>query len=252
MDTRVAYNVLVIAVAAERVVELLISARNGRRARARGAVEAGRGHYPVMVAVHAAFLAACPLEVWRLHRPWLPALGLPMLALVVGAQALRYWVVRTLHGRWTTRVLYVPGDPLVTGGPYRWMRHPNYLAIVIEMAALPLVHTAWIAAVVFSAANAALLRRRIAAEERLLDDAGILAAVADVARAHLGWSGSLSFDTPLASALALDSLRQLTLIVELENRFRVVLDDDAEGLRTVGDLVAMIRRKGGRVSPDAR
>lgn len=253
MDSRVAYGVLVAAVAVERVVELAISARNARRARARGAVEAGRRHYPAMVVMHAALLAACPLEVWRLGRPWLPALGVPMLGLVLAAQVVRYWVIRALQGRWTTRVLYVPGDPVVTSGPFRWARHPNYLALAVEVAALPLVHSAWITALLFSGANALiLLRARIPSEERLIEDSTILAGVADVARAHLGWTGRLSPDMPLAAAFALDSLRQLTLVVEIENRFRVALDDDAESLETVGDLVSMIRRKRAGRGPDAR
>ncbi|HOC19685.1 MAG TPA: isoprenylcysteine carboxylmethyltransferase family protein [Vicinamibacterales bacterium] len=252
MDTRLAYSLLVAAVAAERGLELLISRRNGKRARARGAIEAGRSHYPAMVALHAAFLAACPLEVWLLGRPWLPALGIPMLGLVLAAQGIRYWVVHTLQGRWTTNVLYVPGDPPITAGPYRWARHPNYVAVTAEMAALPLVHTAWLTAVVFSAANVLLLAVRIKAEERLLEEADILAGVTEVARSHLGFTGTLSPDLPLSAALALDSLRQLTLVVEIESRFRIALDDDAESLRTVGDLVAAIRRKREGRAPDAR
>ncbi|HSK10093.1 MAG TPA: isoprenylcysteine carboxylmethyltransferase family protein [Vicinamibacterales bacterium] len=253
MESRVAYTALVVAVGVERLLELLISARNERRARARGAVEAGRGHYPAMVALHASFLAACPLEVWALHRPWRPALGVPMVAVLLAAGATRYWVIHALRGRWTTRVLYVPGDPLVTAGPYRWLRHPNYVAIVAEMAALPLVHGAWLTAAVFSAANALVLRRRIAAEERLIADSEILGGVAEVARAHLGWHGTLAPDRPLADVLALDSLRQLTLIVEVENRFRIRLDEEDErGIETVADLVATIRRKRGSAPPDAR
>ncbi len=247
-----AYAWLVAAVAVERVIELVISARNARRARARGAIEAGRSHYPAMVALHGAFLAACPLEVWRFDRPWIPAVGIPMLGLVLASQGARYWVIHALQGRWTTRVLYVPGDPTVRSGPFRWVRHPNYMAVAVEIAALPLVHTAWLTALVFSLANALLLTRvRIPAEERLLEESEILAGVAEVARTHLGWNGALSRDMPLAAALALDSLRQLTLIVEIESRFRVALDDEAS-LETVGDLVSMIRRKRAGRSPDAR
>ncbi len=243
METRLAYSLLIALVAVERGIELVISRRNGKRARARGAIEAGHSHYPAMVALHAAFLAACPLEVWLIGRPWRPALGIPMLGLVLAAQAVRYWVIHALQGRWTTNVLYVPGDARITTGPYRWIRHPNYVAVTVEMAALPLVHTAWLAALVFSAANALLLTVRIKAEERLLEEAEILAGVTEVARRHLGFTGTLSPDVPLSSALALDSLRQLTLVVEIESRFRIALDDDAESLRTVGDLVSAIRRK---------
>src|SRR6185503_20091073 len=115
-------------------------------------------HYPWMVATHGSFLVACPLEVIGFDRPFVPLLGGPMLALLVGAMALRYWAIATLGRRWTTRVVVVPGLPVVTGGPYRFMRHPNYLAVVLEVAALPLVHTAWVTALVWSAANALVLR----------------------------------------------------------------------------------------------
>jgi len=163
------YTLFVVAIVLERLVEMRVSARNLRRARARGAVEAGAGHYPAMVAIHAAFLASCVLEVWLLRRPWIARLGLPMLALVASAMALRYWAIASLGVRWTTRVVYVPGDPIVATGPYRLLRHPNYAAVVAEVAAIPLVHTAWLTAILFSAANAWLLHRRIAAEEALLD-----------------------------------------------------------------------------------
>jgi len=162
------YLLLVLAVVIERAVELVITRRNLAWARARGAREHGAGHYPWMVATHGFFLVACPLEVVALDRQFVPLLGAPMLGLVAAAMALRYWAIAALGRRWTTRVVVLPELPVVTGGPYRWLRHPNYLAVVIEVAALPLVHTAWITAVVFSAANALVLRRRITAEETAL------------------------------------------------------------------------------------
>jgi len=168
LDSRSLYLALVGAVAAERLVELLLSRRNARRLARRGAAEVGRGHYPWMVALHAAFLVACPLEVLALERPFLPWLGWPMLALVGATMGLRYWVVATLGERWNTRVLCLPGAPLVTGGPYRWARHPNYVAVVVELAALPLVHTAWMTALLFSAANALVLRARLLVENDAL------------------------------------------------------------------------------------
>ena len=163
------YLALVGAVAVERLVELGLSRRNARRAAARGGI-AGEspGFYATMVGTHAAFLVAAPLEVLLAERPFLPALGGPMLALVVAAMALRYWAIAALGERWNTRVVVVPGDPVVTSGPYRFVRHPNYVAVALEMLALPLVHTAWLTALVFSAANAALLARRIAHEEAAL------------------------------------------------------------------------------------
>ncbi|HVS00294.1 MAG TPA: isoprenylcysteine carboxylmethyltransferase family protein [Thermoanaerobaculia bacterium] len=167
-DTRVLYTALVALVAVARLVELRIAKRNVRNLLAQGAVEAAPGHYPVMVALHTAFLLACPLEVWLLGRPFRLALAVPMLILLVLAAALRYWAIATLDGRWTTRILCLPGVPPVLGGPYRFVRHPNYLAVVTEFASLPLVHGAWLTALVFSAANAWLLRVRIRAEEEAL------------------------------------------------------------------------------------
>jgi methyltransferase len=169
----IAYVALVAAVAAERVVELVVSKRHADWAFARGGIEYGRSHYPAMAVVHAALLVSCVVEVGVADRPFLPWLGWPMVALVVAAQALRWWCVATLGKRWNTRVIVVPGLPLVTSGPYRWLRHPNYLAVTIEVAALPLVHTAWVTAVMFSLANAILLLGfRIPIEERALASVG--------------------------------------------------------------------------------
>jgi methyltransferase len=168
LDSRALFTLLIAAVALERLVELLISRRHERALRARGAVEAGAGHYPVMVAIHAALLVGAPAEVWLLDRPFLPWLGWPMLALVAATMALRYWVIATLGERWATRVLVLPGAPLVAGGPYRFLRHPNYLAVAVEVVALPLVHTAWLTALVCGAANLAILAWRIRVEDAAL------------------------------------------------------------------------------------
>jgi methyltransferase len=162
------YGLFVAAIAIERLAEVVYSGRNVRRAIARGGVEEGARHYPAMVALHAALLASSVAEVWLLQRPWIPLLGVPMLAVVGAAMALRYWVIASLDGRWTTRVVYVPGDALVTTGPFRWIRHPNYAAVAAEVGAIPLVHGAWLTAVAFSAGNACLLRRRIRVEEALI------------------------------------------------------------------------------------
>ncbi|HVP62535.1 MAG TPA: isoprenylcysteine carboxylmethyltransferase family protein [Myxococcaceae bacterium] len=164
------YLGLLALVALERGVELGLSARNARIARARGGVETGRGHYPVMAAFHGVFLVACALEVVLLRRPFPGAIGWVALAAVLGAQALRYWAITTLGWRWNTRIVVVPGTAPVTGGPYRFLRHPNYLAVIAEMAALPLVHGAWLTALVFSLGNAGLLRVRIRAEEQALGE----------------------------------------------------------------------------------
>lgn len=163
-----AYTALLLAVAAERVAELVVSQRHLRWARAGGAVESGQGHYPAMVLLHIALLVGCLVEVHALDRPFTPWLGLPMLAVVLAAQALRWWCIATLGPQWNTRVVIVPGLPLVRTGPYRWLRHPNYVAVVAEGVALPLVHDAWITALVFTVLNAALLTVRIRCENRLL------------------------------------------------------------------------------------
>lgn len=172
VDTRLLYTALIALVVVQRLWELAVSKRNERALRAEGAIEAGAGHFPVMVALHTAFLASCVAEVWLWGRPLLPALALVALASLLAASALRIWAIRTLAGRWTTRVLCLPGARPVTRGPYRLLRHPNYLAVILEMAALPLVHTAWATALVFSLANAALLRHRIRCEEEALQATG--------------------------------------------------------------------------------
>ena len=160
------YVVLIVAVGLERVAELVVSKRNLAWAMARGGREYGFGHYPFMVALHTGLLLACLVEAS--HRPFIPALGWSMLAVVALAQALRWWCIAVLGPRWNTRVIVVPGLPLVTRGPYRWLRHPNYVAVVLEGIALPLVHTAWITALSFTVINAGLLTVRIRTENAAL------------------------------------------------------------------------------------
>lgn len=153
---------------AERLVELVLSQRNARLAKAAGGVEVGREHYPAMVGLHTGLLVAAPLEVLLLDRLFRPGLGFLCVGLLVAAQGLRYWAIATLGSSWNTRVIVVPGVPARVGGPYRYLRHPNYLAVVIEVAALPLVHGAWITALVGSVGNALVLRQRIRVEEDAL------------------------------------------------------------------------------------
>jgi methyltransferase len=121
-----------------------------------------------MVALHTAFLASCVAEVWLLDRPWRPVVGLVSMLVLVAAFGLRWWTLKTLGNRWTTRVVVVPGETLVSSGPYQWLRHPNYVAVVLEIAAIPMIHCAWITAVVFSVANLVLLTVRVRAEEGAL------------------------------------------------------------------------------------
>lgn len=162
------YLLLVGLVALERIAELATARRNTRRSLSRGAIEYGRGHYPAMVALHTALLLGCVVEPLVADRPFLPALGWPALALLIAAQGLRWWCIATLGPQWNTRVLVVPGRPLVAAGPYRLLRHPNYVAVVVEGAALPLVHTAWVTAAAFTVLNLVLLGVRIRCEEDAL------------------------------------------------------------------------------------
>ncbi len=161
---------LVVATGLERVGELVVSARNAAWSVARGGTECGRGHFPAMVTLHGGLLVGCVVEVVIANRPFYGWIGWPMLVLVFASQALRWWCIASLGRQWNTRVIVVRTMPLVTRGPYRWFRHPNYLAVVIEGFALPLVHTAWVTALVFSVLNALLLFAiRIPCENRCLD-----------------------------------------------------------------------------------
>ncbi|QSR31611.1 hypothetical protein CFI00_14070 [Nocardioides sp. S5] len=163
-----AFTVLVALVGVERVAELVVSVRNAAWSKERGGVESGLGHFPFMVVLHTGLLVGALVEAW-VRRPDVPSvLAWSMLALVIASQALRWWCIGTLGRRWNTRVIVVPGLPPVTGGPYRLMRHPNYVAVVVEGIALPLVHAAWITALVFTVLNAGLLAVRIRVEDRAL------------------------------------------------------------------------------------
>jgi methyltransferase len=167
------YLLLILAVGLERLAELVVSQRNLAWSRARGGVESGAGHYPAMVLLHTGLLAGCLAEVWWGHRPFIPALGWPMLAVVLLAQGLRWWCIATLGRQWNTRVVIVPGLGRVRRGPYRWLPHPNYLAVIAEGVALPLVHTAWLTALVFTVLNGWLLSVRIRVENRALGELGV-------------------------------------------------------------------------------
>lgn len=164
----VAFTILVALVAVERVVELVVSKRNLRWSRDHGGVEYGHAHYPYMVALHVGLLVGCLVEVWVWQRPLIPALSLLMLVLVLASQALRWWCIATLGHRWNTLVVIVPGMPRVTGGPYRWLSHPNYVAVVIEGIALPMVGFAWVTALVFTLLNIPLLMVRLRVENAAL------------------------------------------------------------------------------------
>ncbi|MFD3503237.1 isoprenylcysteine carboxyl methyltransferase family protein [Streptomyces sp. NPDC058676] len=168
MSSEVLFTVLVLAVGLERVAELVVSQRNAALSLARGGVESGRGHYPFMVVLHTGLLVGALVEVWTRRPDTPPALAWSMLALVVASQALRWWCIATLGRQWNTRVIVVPGAARVTGGPYRWIPHPNYVAVVVEGLALPLVQSAWVTAVVFTALNGFLLATRVRTEDAAL------------------------------------------------------------------------------------
>lgn len=147
---------------AQRLGELVLAQRNTRRLKAQGAYEVGAGHYPLIVSLHAAWLAS----LWWFG--WDQAVSLPWLAVFVVLQLLRVWVIATLGERWTTRIIILPGAPLVRGGPYRFLSHPNYAVVVAEIAVLPLAFNLAPVAVVFTALNALVLWVRIGVERRAL------------------------------------------------------------------------------------
>ena len=166
--SEILFTGLIAAVALERLAELVVSKRNAAWSFQRGGVETGQRHFLVMVVLHTGLLVGALLEVWLRRPEFEPVLGLAMLVLVIASQALRWWCITMLGPRWNTRVIVVPGLPLVTGGPYRLTSHPNYVAVVVEGLALPLVHSAWITAVVFTVANAVLLSVRLRVENQAL------------------------------------------------------------------------------------
>lgn len=147
----------------QRLGELWLSNRNTRRLLARGGHEVGARHYPLMVAVHLLWLAA----LWWLA-PARPIDGF-WLAVFVLLQIARIWVLATLGSRWTTRIIILPGAPLVRAGPYRWVDHPNYMIVIGEIAALPLTFGLWAVALIFTLLNAAVLTIRIREENRALN-----------------------------------------------------------------------------------
>ena len=175
-----------------------------------------------MVVLHTALLVGAVVEVVVAHRPFVPVLGWAMLVLLGLSQALRWWCITTLGPQWNTRILVVPDLPRVTGGPYRLFAHPDYVAVVVEGAALPLVHTAWITAVAFTVLNAVLLRVRISAENAALADlAGVGVAVRDVLVAGGG---------PVGLVAALHAARANLTVTVIEPRDSPIDKACGEGL----------------------
>lgn len=154
--------------AVDRLVELAYSRSNQRRLRERGASPVRDPVFAGMVLLHVGYLSLAPIEVALFHRPFLIWLGIPALIVLVAANALRIWAIRALSVHWNMQIVASQSLGAVSTGPYRWIRHPNYVAVFFEVAALPLVHTAWLTALVATLAHIALLKGRIAAEERIL------------------------------------------------------------------------------------
>jgi len=160
---RVILSIIVLAlVTAQRLGELVLASRNTRRLKSRGAIEIGARHYPLLVILHGAWL----IGLWWLA--WDSDISLAWLAVFVVLQGLRVWVIATLGGRWTTRIIILPGAPLISRGPYRFLSHPNYTVVAAEIAVLPLAFGLPIYAVVFSILDAIVLFIRIREEARAL------------------------------------------------------------------------------------
>lgn len=169
LSTRLAFSVLWLLVVAQRLWEVRLSGRNEAKLRAAGAIEHAPGQMVWMIGLHTCWLVFTLLEVWWLKSPFRLWLALPSLAVFAAGQALRLTAMRTLGRRWTVKVMTpVDGAPAVAHGIYRYLRHPNYVGVVLEVAALPLIHGAYLSAALFSGLNALLLWRRIRAEERAL------------------------------------------------------------------------------------
>lgn len=145
-----------VALVAQRMLELRVAKRNAARAHARGAREFGAGHYPIFFVLHGGWTIGWVAEA-MVRGPSLST-GWPLwLLALAGAQGLRYWAIASLGDRWNTRVLVVAGDRPLRRGPYRWIAHPNYVAVVIELACVPMIFDAWITAAVASVANLVVL-----------------------------------------------------------------------------------------------
>ena len=162
------YLAILAALVSERIFELWLSNRNARLAFARGGIELGRGQYRIIVAFHTLFIAACAFGAMRNAPAFPDTLSMAALAGEIAAQALRSWSVATLGQNWNTRVIVIPGMEPVTSGPYRWIRHPNYVGVVMEVFSLPLIHTAWVTALVGTALYMEVLRRRVRMEDSVL------------------------------------------------------------------------------------
>lgn len=171
MVSRSIFAAFVILLAVQRLYELRLSRRHEAIIRSRGGREYAAWQVQAMTVLHAGWFIAMLVEVYALNRPFIPALSLVALLTFVAGQSLRYAALLSLKSRWTVRVMTIPGLPPVQNGIYRYLRHPNYLGVVLEILAVPLLHSAYITSIAFSLANLALLRARIRTEEGALLDA---------------------------------------------------------------------------------
>jgi methyltransferase len=164
-----AYALLWILIGAERAFELWLSARNAKWTYAQGGVEVGAEHFPFMVSLHLLLPVACFAEVLIFARPLNPLVASLSLTMIGLSMGLRYWAIRALGPYWNTRVIVVPQATPIEKGPYRWVRHPNYVAVMVETLALPLAHGAGLTAVLFGGLQLLMLRVRIRTEEGALE-----------------------------------------------------------------------------------
>lgn len=168
MSTQLLFAALVAALAIQRIYELGLSRRNEKLMLAKGGREHASQHYPVMKAVHTAWFISALAEVVLFNRPFIPILSLVALLLLAAGQALRYAAIKTLGWRWSVRIVTIPDSPAVQLGIYRYLKHPNYMGVALEILAMPLLHSAYITAIIFSIANGLILKVRIQAEEQAL------------------------------------------------------------------------------------
>jgi len=163
-----AYIALLVVVGVGRLAELGVSRRNQRQMEKQGVRKIPEPHFRWMVILHGAVLVCAGAEVLFLNRPLIPALAIPMLVIFVLANLLRWWVIATLAGHWNVEVMESSRVGVVSSGPYRWVRHPNYVAVVLEIFSLPMIHTAWITAIAGTLGDLEILRRRIKVEDGFL------------------------------------------------------------------------------------
>jgi len=163
-----AFIALLILVGIERLVEVGISNRNQRKMRAQGAQQVPEPQYPWLVMFHGIVLVSSGAEVLFLHRPFIPALAAVMFVLFILSNVLRWWVISLLGGLWNVQIMDSSRIGFITTGPYRWIRHPNYLGVILEVFSLPLIHTAWLTCVFGTLGYLLILRGRIRTEEGAL------------------------------------------------------------------------------------